>query len=279
MAEPAPAPRRISPATIALVLAGVLAIVAIGVAIFRSSGDDAPAATAATNGTAPQPDNPNTMIAAMRESLRQNPDNHEGWYQLGLAYRGSGRFDDAVAAFRRAMELAPNNADYTAYLAEAMLLVGGDRPPPEAERLLHRTIELQPGNPQALYYLATLKDLRGDHRGAVNDLVALLRSAPPGAPWLPQVREAATNIASQNLCRVKPNSGHSRPNSGTDAVGKLHSAKPAGPDGAIDGCPTGRAPPPESARCRRLDPDDALTDGAERPRRRPRRAQFGSRRL
>ena len=56
------------------------------------------------------------------------------------------------------MELAPRNPDYTAYLARGLLLQGGDAPPPEAERLLRRALELQPGNPQARYYLATLKD-------------------------------------------------------------------------------------------------------------------------
>ena len=80
------------------------------------------------------------------------------------------------------MELAPQNADYTAYLAEMLLLQGPARnqPPPEAERLFRRALELQPGNPQARYYLATLRDMRGDHRGAVDDLIALLREAPAG---------------------------------------------------------------------------------------------------
>ena len=96
------------------------------------------------------------------------------------------------------MELAPTNADYTAYLAEMLLLQGGRNPPPEAERLLRRVLELQPGNPQARYYLATLKDMRGDHRGAIDDLVTLLREAPADAPWEPQVREAAETIARTN---------------------------------------------------------------------------------
>lgn len=199
MAKPAPAAGRISPATIALIAAALLAIVAIGIAIFRSGGEAAATQpAAAANAMAAAPDNPEAMIAGLREQLRTDPDNHEGWYLLGLTYRSAGRFEDAVAAFRRAMELAPTNADYVAYLAEALLLAGGDTPPPEAERLLHRAIQLQPGNPQARYYLATLKDMRGDHRGAVDDLVALLRDAPPGASWEPQVREAATGISRQN---------------------------------------------------------------------------------
>ena len=193
--------RRITPATIALVLAALLALVAIGVAIFRSGGDAEVAqgnVSANAAATAGPPGSIDQMIASMRAQLRQDPDNHERWYMLGLALRDQGTFGEAAQAFRRAMELAPTNADYTAYLAEMLLLQGGRNPPPEAERLLRRVIELQPANPQARYYLATLKDLRGDHRGAIDDLVTLLREAPADAPWEPQVREAAETIARTN---------------------------------------------------------------------------------
>ena len=203
MAETAPAGRRTTPATIALIAAAILAVAAIAVAAFRAGASSVEvsgnsAAAAQGNAMAAAPDNGEAVIAQMREALRQDPDNHAGWFQLGLVYRGAGRFDDAIASFRRAMELAPNNADYTAYLAEALLLVGGDHPPPEAERLLRRALQLQPGQPQARYYLATLKDMRGDHRGAVDDLIALLSNAPADAPWVAQVREAVTGIANHN---------------------------------------------------------------------------------
>ena len=198
---PAPAKtaeRRFTPATIALIVAGLLAFVAIGIAIFRPSEttDANGAATATANvqsaGSVEQ------MVASLQGRLREDPDNHELWYMLGLAQRDRGDYRQAEQAFRRAMELSPQNADYTAYLAEMLLLQGGRNPPPEAERLLRRVLELQAGNPQARYYLATLKDMRGDHRGAVDDLIALLREAPADAPWEPQVRQATETIARQN---------------------------------------------------------------------------------
>ena len=194
----APSSRGSAPATIALVLAALLAAAALGYALFFRPGDGGGADTAEANAAAAQPAGPEAMIAQLAQRLRQDPDNHEGWYMLGSVYRGSGRFTEAASAFRRAMELQPDNADYTAYLGETLLLAGQGTPPPEAERLFRRALELQPGNPQALYYLATMKDLRGDHRGALDDLIALLRAAPAGAPWAPQVREAAVAIAGQN---------------------------------------------------------------------------------
>lgn len=196
MAESSTPRRGPSSATIALALAGLLAVGAVGIALFRpSEATEPPAANALAQQQAPSLDD---SIAQLRERLRQDPDNHGDWYLLGLALRDSRDFAGAGQAFRRAMELAPQNPDYTAYLAEMLLIQGGANPPAEAERLLQRVLELQPGNPQARYYLATLKDMRGNHREAVDELIALLREAPADAPWEPQVREAAELIARQN---------------------------------------------------------------------------------
>jgi cytochrome c-type biogenesis protein CcmH len=208
MAETTTARRGPAPATIALILAALLALAALAYALFFR-GDEEVAVPETNQTAAPSAD---AMIAQLSQRLRADPDNHEGWYLLGMALRDSERFGEAAQAFRRAMELQPRNADYTGYLGEALLLAGAGTPPPEAERLFRRTLELQPGNPQALYYLATLKDMGGDHRGALDDLIALLRTAPAGAPWAPQVREAATAIAGQN---------------NIDIAGRLPAAPPA----------------------------------------------------
>ena len=199
-AQPTPA-RRFSAATLALGGAAILVVGALGYRFLAADGGDAgapevnAAAAAAADGA---PGSVEDMVAALRERVRQDPDNHRDWFLLGLASRESGRHADAEQAFRRAMELAPREADYIAYLAEALLLRGGDTPPPEAEQLLRRVLELDPGNAQARYYLATIRDVRGDHRGAVDDLIALLGDAPEGAPWEAQVREAVTGIAATN---------------------------------------------------------------------------------
>ncbi len=199
MAVASPPGRRVSPATIALVLAALLAAAAVTIAVFRSGAEADPpgnrTAGTAADGKAGSIDD---MIASLRERLRQDPDNHEGWFLIAMAYRNSGRFPEAEQAFRRASELAPRNADYAAYLGEALLLTARDAPPPEATALFRRVLELEPGNPQARYYLATIRDMGGDHRGAVDDLVALVREAPAGAPWEAQVRDAVTAIAREN---------------------------------------------------------------------------------
>jgi cytochrome c-type biogenesis protein CcmH len=201
MAASAPKDRRSAPATIALALAALVAAGALSYSLFFRDGGAAAAGNEATAGNGAAAADPAQELARLQQRVRQNPDDHDGWYLLGMAYRGMERFGDAAQAFRRAMELAPRNADYTAYLAE-MILIGATSanrpPPPESEQLFRRALQLQPGNPQARFYLATIRNERGDHRGAVDDLIALLRDAPAGEVWPQQVRSAAIAIAERN---------------------------------------------------------------------------------
>ncbi len=199
MSNPSPSGRRFSSATLALILAGLLALAAVSIAVLRS-GDEAETAADPHAGLpeGQQPGSIDEMIASLRERLRQNPDDAQAWFLLGLAGREAGRVAEAGQAFRRAMELEPDNADYVASLGEAMLLGAEGEPPEEVHRLFRRALELQPGHPQARYYLATMKDMAGEHRHAVDELIALLEDAPPGAPWTEQVRSAVTVIAERN---------------------------------------------------------------------------------
>jgi len=201
--SPAPPPRRLQPATIALALA---ALVAIGVLVYTlgfrkdGSGSSAEANGSAANMTAAAGQAPSVeqLVGQLVEQVRRNPDDHEGWFRLGMAYRGMEEFQQASTAFRRAMELQPRSADYNNYLAEVMLITAtrANQPaPPEAERLLRAALQAAPGNAMSRFYLATIKDDRGDHRGAVDDLIALLRNPPDGQPLPPQVRRSAMFIA------------------------------------------------------------------------------------
>lgn len=205
MAQAAPTHRRLQPATIALVVAGLIAGgVFLYTTVFRGGGtaptansaEAAPAGNGmAANGQAPSVDQ---LVAQLVEQVRRNPDDHEGWFRLGMAYRSMEDFQQASTAFRRAMELQPRNPDYNNYLAEIMLITAtrASQPtPPEAERLLNAALQAAPGNAMSRFYLATIKDDRGDHQGAVNDLIELLRNPPPGAPLPPQVRTSLISIA------------------------------------------------------------------------------------
>src|SRR5437868_8319396 len=127
MTEPAAPGRRLQPATIALAGAAMIATGVVAYSLGVRHGESGPAAdtnasAAATNMTAGADagqqaaiDAAQARIQALEEALRRDPDNHQAWFELGQLYRQFERFPDAATAFRRAMELQPNNSNYNNY--------------------------------------------------------------------------------------------------------------------------------------------------------------------
>lgn len=197
MTETTSPSRRIAPATIVLLIAGLLLA---GVLVYSLTRSDQTAATnvqANTTSPATEPD-PAAAIAAMREGLAQDPDNHRAWHLLGITLQRMGRFDEARDSYQRAMQLEPNNPDYISSYAEMLLVLGGDGADRDAEALFRRALEFRRDHPAPRYYLAILKDQKGQHREALDELIALIGDAPAGASWEAQVRDAAEKIARDN---------------------------------------------------------------------------------
>lgn len=199
MAQATPSKRRISPATIALAVAALIALAAI---IYAATQSAEPVPTAKQAEPARAAD-PAQSVAAMRQRLAQDPDNHRGWYLLGFTLQQTGQFGEARQAYQRAMQLQPDNPDYIASLAEMILVMGGQGADQEAESLFRRALEFRRDHPAPRYYLAILKDTKGQHKEAVDELLALLKEAPAGAQWEAQVREAAEKIARTNNINIE----------------------------------------------------------------------------
>ena len=208
MVETPPSKGRISSATLALAAAGLLAVAAVGIAVFRSGE---PAGTAPENNMAAAQQPAGTveeMVARLEERVRQDPDNPEDWRLLGWTYFELARqtespdavraaFARSAAAYRRAAELEPNNAENWSSLGEA-LQVASSEVSPEAERAFARALQLVPTDPRARYFTAVHKDLRGQHEAAVNDWLALLRDTPAGAPWEADLRRTIQQTADRH---------------------------------------------------------------------------------
>jgi cytochrome c-type biogenesis protein CcmH len=135
------------------------------------------------------------MIAQLETQMRQRPDNAEGWRMLGWSYLQTGRNAEAAEAYGRAATLDPGNADYLSAQGEATVLAAEGQVTPAAEAIFRKALSADAADPRARYYLAVGKDQRGDQAGAMADWIALLKSAPPGAPWEPEVRSFVERVA------------------------------------------------------------------------------------
>lgn len=225
---------------IALGLGAIIAVAATGLyaimgrpELTQPVAQGTPPAVASQVATPANPD-VDSMITGLKAKLAADPSDPEGWRMLGWSYLQTGRSAEAVDAYRRAIAIRPNDAGYLSAFGEALVQQAGGGVTPEARETFATVNRLDPADPRARYFLAVAKGQAGDRRGALEDLVALLNSAPADAPWAPELRP----IVEENAKAL-----------GIDLTGKL---KPA-PAGA----PAAPMPNPEQvAAAQKMDPND-----------------------
>ncbi len=59
-----------------------------------------------------------TMIVRLEKRLESEPGNVSGWQMLGWSYANTGKYKEAISAYRHALELAPGNAAVIAALED-----------------------------------------------------------------------------------------------------------------------------------------------------------------
>jgi cytochrome c-type biogenesis protein CcmH/NrfG len=123
-------------------------------------------------------------IAALEAYLRQAPGEPKAWQLLGFAYRDEQRMPDAMRAFARALQLAPDDALSALAHAEASYESGLP-----AATLARRALELAPENPAAIGCCAAALAAEGQRRAAENLLVTALAQRPD---WLEGQKLLAT---------------------------------------------------------------------------------------
>lgn len=138
------------------------------------------------------------MAAKLSQRLEANPEDGQGWFLLGRAYLQMERFDDAVRAYGRAVNLAPADVNSRMALAEARVYAARGMVTPEAVAEFERLLQMDPQHPGARYYVALSRSQAGDVKGAFEGWKALAADSAPDAPWQ-QVLQARLREAAQTL--------------------------------------------------------------------------------
>ena len=180
-----------------LIAAALVATVSIGVVTMRAKPGDAPVAATAT--TAPDS---GALIAQIEAKLKSNPNDAQGWKLLGQSFYETGRFAESATAYKRAADLLPNGVESWSNLGEALVMASENKFPADARAAFDKALALDPKDVRARYFLAVQKDSAGDHRGAIDGWIALLKDSPPDAPWQGDVRRLITNVAASQKIDV-----------------------------------------------------------------------------
>lgn len=180
-------------AMLALIGAGALLVMAIAYASFRDKGP------------APQPaaTQPADDLAALEARAKANPRDDQAWTALGMAKLDAEDYPGAAAALAQAASLAPDRAQIWSALGQARIYSSAHDPfPPEALEAFRKAIAIDAKDPVARYFLAVHRDLGGDHKGAIQDWLALLGDTPPGASWEADLRRTIEQVGRINKIDV-----------------------------------------------------------------------------
>jgi cytochrome c-type biogenesis protein CcmH len=168
-ATPADAPQPATPGKAVPIVLGILiplAAVLLYLYLGNLQGLVAPRHPAAdlSSVTADQFQN---MTAKLATRMQQNPGDAEGWKMLGRAYRAMDRFGEANDAYKKAVELKPQDADVLADYAESLALAAGRSLAGEPTRLLDRALKLDPRNAKVLTLSGSAAFERKNYKAAI----------------------------------------------------------------------------------------------------------------
>ena len=120
------------------------------------------------------------VMKSLAERLEENPDDVDGWMLLARSYQNMQQFDDAIAAFEKAVELGQGqDAQSLSGLAIALLGQSGGQMNERASSLLESALQLEPNSQNALFYGGGAAAWRGDTELAADRWEMLLQQNPP----------------------------------------------------------------------------------------------------
>jgi cytochrome c-type biogenesis protein CcmH len=195
-------------------------------------------------------------IAALATRLEQHPDDVEGWALLGRAYQATGRSDEALAAFRRAHEEAPDNPAVTIEYAQALAMSRPDRRiEGESRQLLEGVLAADPANQRALWLLGIADYQVRQYDAAIARWNTLLPLLEPGSTVLSSVKAQIAEAEALRDGKAPPAAAAAAPSNATASSGA------EAPAAAPDSSPAPRLTVSvtlDPALAARVDPGDTL---------------------
>lgn len=116
-------------------------------------------------------------VAALAKKLEENPNDASGWTMLGRSYSSLKKYSEASAAYKKATELKPDDADLLADYAFALAMASGKKLAGEPAEIIKRALKLDPENPKALELAGSAAYEANDFQLAIQHWEKLLKKA------------------------------------------------------------------------------------------------------
>lgn len=162
------------------------------------------------------------MVDGLKARLAKDPENAEGWGMLARTYAALERFDEAVATYRKALSLRPDDADMLADFADALAMVQGRKLAGEPAQAIEKALEIDPKNFKALSLAGTVAFEHGKYKEAATAWAVALERVPADNPALGQQLRAALAEA-RDKAGLPPlaDQADARPAAATDTGAKV----------------------------------------------------------
>jgi cytochrome c-type biogenesis protein CcmI len=91
-----------------------------------------------------QPEEFQKYALVIRQQLRKNPTDATGWQWLGRLRMSLGQTQEAVSAFKKALDISPDSQDIRMKYAQAMMMVGDEENLQNAKRQVSYLVQVAP---------------------------------------------------------------------------------------------------------------------------------------
>jgi len=106
------------------------------------------------------------MVDIVQKRLLENPEDAQGWFVLGKTMMVQQKFDEAITAFRRTLELVGEEPGVMFSLADAMAMQNDGAMQGEPEQMVNRGLEIAPNHPTGLWLAGLAAEQRQDYPAA-----------------------------------------------------------------------------------------------------------------
>lgn len=120
-------------------------------------------------------------VAKLAERLKSNPSDAQGWTMLARSYSSMEKYAEAAAAYGKATELTPKDADLWAEYAFASAMAAGRSLQGKPKELIDRALKVDPENAKALQLAGSAAFEAKDYNKAVSYWERVLKKVPPGS--------------------------------------------------------------------------------------------------
>ncbi|WP_088330203.1 c-type cytochrome biogenesis protein CcmI [Lacimicrobium sp. SS2-24] len=136
-----------------------------------------------------------TFALALRTRLWHQPEAPEGWLLLGRLHASLNRFDSAIEAYEKSLQLDPQRASARMSLAQALVMTAQENNLRRALALLNELIATEPDNHSAIGLRAIAATQLGDNQKALDSWRQLQQQLPVSDPMYASVQERIAELS------------------------------------------------------------------------------------